>query len=302
MRAAFCKSMLVQANSADTIFLTGDLGYMALEPLREVLGERFLNCGVAEQNMVSVAAGMAKVGLRPWVYSIAPFIYARSFEQIRNDVCFHNLPVKLVGNGGGYGYGVMGPTHHAIEDLGALLSLPSLVSCIPAYASDLPDAVLWVANNNLPTYLRLGKAGSAKSISIPKFQGWRQLVHGHGPVLVVLGPLVDSYIECCLSLPDELRPNLWVVSILPIKDNPPPIDFIAQFKKSNHLIVAEEHVERGGLGWDLHIFMSTLKIEMKRFSHLFARKHQYEFYGSQEYLRRLSGLDNKSLLAIIKSV
>ena len=87
------------------------------------MGERFINAGVAEQNMVSVAAGLAKAGLRPWVYSIAPFLYARAFEQIRNDVCLHGMPVILVGNGGGYGYGVMGSTHHAIEDYGVLLSL-----------------------------------------------------------------------------------------------------------------------------------------------------------------------------------
>ena len=84
------------------------MGYQALEPLRESLGERFINAGVAEQNMVSVAAGLAKTGLQPWVYSIAPFVYARPFEQIRNDVCLHDLPVRLVGNGGGYAYGVMG--------------------------------------------------------------------------------------------------------------------------------------------------------------------------------------------------
>ena len=87
------------------------------------MGSRFINAGVSEQNMVSVAAGLARSGLRPWTYSIAPFLYARPFEQIRNDVCFHHLPVILVGNGGGYGYGVMGSSHHALEDYGCLLTL-----------------------------------------------------------------------------------------------------------------------------------------------------------------------------------
>ena len=119
------------------VFLTGDLGFKALEPLRERLGARFINAGVAEQNMVSVAAGLARSGLRPWVYSIAPFVYARPFEQIRNDVCLHRLPVVLVGNGGGYGYGVMGATHHALEDYGALLCLPHLRAYVPAFDEDL---------------------------------------------------------------------------------------------------------------------------------------------------------------------
>src|SRR6476646_2241587 len=103
MRDAFCRGLLEAVPDPRFVFLTGDLGYKALEPLRDALGKRFINAGVAEQNMVSVAAGLAQQGFVPWVYSIAPFVYARPFEQIRNDVCLHNLPVVLVGNGGGYG-------------------------------------------------------------------------------------------------------------------------------------------------------------------------------------------------------
>ena len=97
MRNAFCQALVEAASRPDFVFLTGDLGYKALEPLREAMGPRFINAGVAEQNMVSVAAGLARSGLRPWVYSIAPFVYARPFEQIRNDVCLH----KLAGRAGG---------------------------------------------------------------------------------------------------------------------------------------------------------------------------------------------------------
>ena len=104
-------------------FITGDLGFMALEPVRDKLGKWFINGGISEQNIVSVAAGMSKMGVQTWAYSIAPFIYARPFEQIRNDVCLNKLPVKLVGNGGGYAYGSMGSSHHAIEDYGVMLTL-----------------------------------------------------------------------------------------------------------------------------------------------------------------------------------
>ena len=121
MRVQFCDAMVARAVDERILFLTGDLGFMALEPLQSAMGSRFINAGVAEQNMISVAAGLAKQQFEVWAYSIAPFCYARPFEQIRNDIAFHALPVKLVGNGGGYGYGVMGPTHHAIEDYGVLL-------------------------------------------------------------------------------------------------------------------------------------------------------------------------------------
>ena len=104
MRIQLSDGLIKLANkNNEMIFLTGDLGFMALEKLRDKLKEKFINAGIAEQNMIGVAAGMASEGLIPWVYSIAPFCYARPFEQIRNDVSFHNLPVKLLGNGGGYG-------------------------------------------------------------------------------------------------------------------------------------------------------------------------------------------------------
>ena len=92
----------------DIVFITGDLGYGALENLAAKMGDRFINAGVAEQNMIGIAAGMASQGYRVICYSIAPFVVYRCLEQIRNDVCFHNLPVFVVGNGGGYGYGIHG--------------------------------------------------------------------------------------------------------------------------------------------------------------------------------------------------
>jgi transketolase len=127
---------------------TGDLGFMALEPLRDVMGNRFINAGVAEQNMVSVVAGISSDGIQSWVYSIAPFVYSRPLEQIRNDVCMHAFDVKLIGNGGGYGYGSMGSTHHALEDYGILLSLQNMRAFVPAFAEDIQlcySATSWIA-------------------------------------------------------------------------------------------------------------------------------------------------------------
>ena len=160
------------------IFLTGDLGFMALEPLQRAMGDRFINAGVAEQNMMSVAAGLAREGFEVWAYSIAPFCYARPFEQIRNDIAFHKLPVKLVGNGGGYGYGVMGPTHHAIEDYGVLLCLPNMSVFVPVFDEDLGAVVARVGDSNRTTYLRLGRGERPKGYSVPPYAPWRQLTHG----------------------------------------------------------------------------------------------------------------------------
>lgn len=148
-------------------FLTGDLGFMALEPLRGVMGDRFINAGVAEQNMLSVAAAMAKQDLEVWVYSIAPFCYARPFEQIRNDICFHKLPVNIIGNGGGYGYGVMGPTHHAIEDYGVLLTLPNMTVFAPVFDEDVDVVISRAGDSSSATYVRLGRGAPPRGTLFP---------------------------------------------------------------------------------------------------------------------------------------
>jgi transketolase-like protein len=124
MRNVFCSTLVRFAAHPDFVFLTGDLGFQALEPLREQMGGRFIYAGVAEQNMVSVAAGLGKSGLRPSVYSIAPFLYARVFEQIRNDVCLHGIPVVLVGNGGNHRLRLVDSVKHAASNPRRACSLP----------------------------------------------------------------------------------------------------------------------------------------------------------------------------------
>src|SRR5204863_5190911 len=118
-------------------------------------GARFLNAGVAEQSMMGIAAGVALTGRRPWVYSIAPFATYRCLEQIRNDVCLHALPVRIVGNGGGFTYGIMGSTHHALEDLAVLKVLPNMQLFFPCAGDQVEAAVRAMADLAGPAYLRL---------------------------------------------------------------------------------------------------------------------------------------------------
>ena len=140
MRNAFASKMIQLGEDENNIFLTGDLGFMALEGVSKSFGKRFINCGVSEQNMIGVAAGFAKSGYSVYAYSIAPFIYARPFEQIRNDIALPNVSVCLIGNGGGYAYGYMGPTHHALEDISAMNSL-GLDVFVPAFDHDIDSII-----------------------------------------------------------------------------------------------------------------------------------------------------------------
>lgn len=300
MRKQLCDALVARAANPDMVFLTGDLGFMALEPLQAALGERFINAGVAEQNMVSVAAGLAKQGLDTWVYSIAPFCYARPFEQIRNDIAFHNLPVKLIGNGGGYGYGVMGPTHHAIEDYGVLLALPNISVMVPVFDEDVTTVIQRAGDARHPVYLRLGRGEPPPGYAVPAYAPWRQLTFGDGPVVIAIGPLAGTYLAACESLPSERRPQLWALAELPLDNHPLPAALWQQIRNARALCVAEEHVRRGGFGAELTLHLAEQGIALRQFHHLYARAHHYERYGSQGFLRRLSGLDADSLLAWVK--
>jgi len=299
MRNQFCEALVHRSKNENMIFLTGDLGFMALEPLQQSLKERFINAGVAEQNMVSVSAAMARDGWEPWVYSIAPFCYARPFEQIRNDISFHNLPVKLVGNGGGYGYGVMGPTHHAIEDYGIMLTLPNMKALVPAFDEDVYSIIDIAGEMNNPVYLRLGKGEIPAGYIVPEYKSWRQLSSGGGGVIIGAGPIVGTYIESFQNIPEANRPNLWVVTELPIEKNPMPDKLIKQLALGKGLFVVEEHVKRGGLGSELALIILEKKIPVGSFHHLFARAHHFERYGSQKFLRQQSQIDIKSLLELL---
>lgn len=300
MRKQLCDALVTRAAKPDMVFLTGDLGFMALEPLQEALVARFINAGVAEQNMVSVAAGLARQGFEVWVYSIAPFCYARPFEQIRNDIAFHNLPVKLIGNGGGYGYGVMGPTHHAIEDYGVLLTLPNISVYIPVFDEDMDAVIARAGVSSRPAYIRMGRGEPPKGYTVPVYAPWRQLICGEGPVVIAVGPLAGTYIGAFEHLPVESRPNFWVVTELPIEQNPLPAELLFQITEASSLCVAEEHVRHGGFGSDLLLHLAEKNIAVRSFRHLYARAHHFERYGSQNFLRRQSALDVDSMLAILE--
>jgi len=302
MRLKLCESLVARAARPDMVFLTGDLGFMALEPLRQALGERFVNAGIGEQNMVTVAAALAKNGHEPWVYSIAPFCYARPFEQIRNDVCMHGLPVRILGNGGGYGYGIMGQTHYALEDYGILATLPGLRIFVPVFGADVAACVSATGTWAGPSYIRLGRDELPKGEAPPPYAAWRQLLSGSGPVVAVVGPLAGGAWGALADLDPAIRPNLWCVAEMPVALSPPPDAFLQQLRSNRRLVVAEEHVATGGLASQLGLWMLENAVSLDGFRHLCARNTFPEGYGSQQYLRRIAGIDPESLRACLSTL
>lgn len=278
------------------VFITGDLGYNALENLQAKLGKRFINAGVAEQNMVGVAAGFAHKGYKVFCYSIAPFIVYRCLEQFRNDVCFNNLPVFLVGNGGGYGYGIMGSSHHTIEDLACLSGQQNANVWVPAFADEVDHVVKQIARDARPAYLRLGagKTTPENSTTTGSFKIIHQPEHADITVFA-LGPIANNVLSA-LSLSEELASKVNVVTALhfPLKINE---DLSELIKKAPAILVAEEHISTGGLAQQLSVQLLEKGIFPRAFKSLKAEGYPNARYGSQSYHQKISGLDPDSILS-----
>lgn len=283
------------------IFITGDLGYNALENLQAKMGKRFINAGVAEQNMVGVAAGFAHKGYKVFCYSIAPFIVYRCLEQFRNDVCFNNLPVFLVGNGGGYGYGIMGSSHHTIEDLACLSGQQNAQMWVPAFADEVGPVVQQIAADARPAYLRLGagKTTPANSYATGSFKVLHQPANAEITVFA-LGPVANNVLSA-LGLSPEIAEKVNVISALHF-----PLhltdDLLTLVKKAPALLVAEEHISTGGLAQQLSVQLLEKGVFPTVFKSLKAEGYPNGRYGSQAYHQKLSGLDPDSILSSISQL
>lgn len=244
MRVEFNQAVVKEsANNANLLFLTGDLGFMAFEDLRQSIGDRFLNMGVSEQNMISVAASLAHDGFIPFVYSIAPFVVARPFEQIRNEVGLHKMPVKIVANGGGFGYGIMGSTHHCPDDIALMRSVQNMKLFIPTFLDDVEEAVALMVADKSPNYLRLNSSVKREE-GITPFAHYRNIRKGSSAVIIGAGPVMNGLIA--LNDANNLQLEIWLVDQLPLIEMPK--ELVIKIRETGKLIIAEEHYEAGGLG------------------------------------------------------
>jgi len=280
------------------IFITGDLGYAALESLQAKLGKRFINAGVAEQNMVGVAAGFAHKGYKVFCYSIAPFIVYRCLEQFRNDVCFHNLPVFIVGNGGGYGYGIMGSTHHTLEDLACLSGLQNANVWVPGFADEVEPVIRQIVADGKPAYLRLGFGKNTPENSYTS--GSFKVIHEvDSPEITIfaLGPIANNVITA-LDQSAELGEKVNVISALhfPLELTDEIIQLV---EKAPAILVAEEHVSTGGLAQQLSVQLLERGVKINSFKSLKAEGYPNRKYGSQAYHQKISELDPVSIAAHI---
>lgn len=291
MRVEFANAMINNFSACpDQVFITGDLGYKALENVRLTFADRFINGGIAEQNMITMAAALAYDGFLPWIYSISPFVTHRPYEQIRNDVCHHNLPVKIVGNGGGYGYGIMGATHHNLEDIGIMRVLPNMKVYVPFNKTDVGQCVKIMLSDRSPNYLRLNLAAELKS-EVPEFAPWRKIKSGTKAIVIGTGPVVANLFELEEEILKELE--IWLVSVFPIPKM--PAQLLESIREKKNVISMEEHNSQCGLHETLAAELLSTDCGAISYHGLSANGYISGKYGSQKWHQAENDLGGEGL-------
>jgi transketolase len=247
MRTAFANALIRAAQDDKRIvLLTGDHGYSLFDEFRRACPAQYLNAGVAEQNMVGVAAGLAKGGLRPLVYGLSSFVPIRVLEQIKLDVCYEELPVIFIGDGAGVVYSTLGSSHQSTEDVAVLRALPHMSILSPADAAEMTACMKLALSTTGPVYLRMGKADlGAVHPSVPEIQ-WGDLCRlrsGQGPLAwIATGSMVKPALEAARHWPES---SVWSAPSL----KPLHADVVAEICRQHQaIIVLEEHSIHGGLG------------------------------------------------------
>lgn len=296
MRTAFVNCLVEQARQDDRIFvMTPDMGYSVLEKFRDEFPERFLNVGIAEQNAVGVAAGLALSGKVVYVYSIIPFVTMRCFEQVRLDVAYMRTNVRLVGVGAGYSYGPAGATHHAIEDIAIMRALPNMTVCCPGDPLEVRELVSHSFSYDGPMYFRLGKNGEptihrdGTRISIGQAV---PVTQGDDLLLITTSNMLEHGKQWVDDLAREgTRATLLSMPTIKPLDTGAVTPFI---EKGTPIVTLEEHSIIGGLGSAIAelIAESGKAIAFKRIGIPDRYAH---IVGSQQFLRETYGLLNRDL-------
>ena len=291
MRNKFIEELVVAARHNPKIALVvGDLGYSVIEPFADEFPERFINVGVAEQNMMGMAAGMASEGYHVVAYSIANFPTFRCAEQIRNDVAYHNLPVTVVAVGGGLAYGALGYSHHAVQDYALMRAMPNMLIAAPGDPIEVSAIMQYLVANPGPSYLRLGKAGEPnfhKKLTELEPGQWIKVRGGSDrQALLTTGAGLGIAMEWVKSHEYAHR-SAYSIPIWSMKDK---IKQIETLRKFVDVITIEDHLQDGGFGsWLLEAksMDDSLKCRLKIKA---LNPDVCGTVGSQATLNRLGGL------------
>lgn len=301
MRMAFIDTLTKLARKDKNIYLlSADMGFSVFEDFQQEFPDRFMNMGVAEANMASVAAGLALSGKTVYIYSFAPFVSMRCFEQIRIDICYHNANVKIVGLGGGLTYALEGPTHHSIEDIAIMRALPNMTVICPGDPVEVKLAIEASSYQKGPMYIRIGKKGEAViHPKDPDFKIGKGIIvqDGHDLTIISTGNMLDSVVSVSKLL-EYAGISARVISMHTVK----PIDkqlIIKSASDTGIILTVEEHSLIGGLG----SAVADILAEEDNLNYFFRRIALSDMFvndiGSQDYLRRINFLSIEGIFNFI---
>ncbi len=281
-------------------FLTGDLGFNVVEKLQETFPKRFINVGVAEQNMIGIAAGLAMSGKKVYAYSIIPFITMRCFEQIRDDLCFHNADVTLLGAGSGFSYGILSSTHFALEDVAILRTLPNLTILSPSDEVEAMLSMKALRNHKGPVYVRIGKKKEPIVYTEPfsfKLGKMVEVNQGSELAIIATGSMVAESVKVVEDLQQyHINPALFDIHTIKPLDEKGILDIANTY---SYIVTVEEHGLAGGLGSAVVELLADAgkQVPVLRIG---VQNEYIKEVGTQEYLRSQLGLDAKAITQKIR--
>jgi transketolase len=301
MRNAFAQEITaLAAQDERVVLLSGDIGNKLFDDYKKKAPARFFNCGVAEANMVSVAAGMAMCGLRPVTYTINSFMTTRCFEQIRVDVCYHDMPVVIVGVGAGLSYASLGSTHHSCEDIAIMRALPRLTVMCPGDPLEVRLALRAALAHPGPVYIRIGKKGEvAVHQTAPDFKIGRGIVVREGKDLCLLS--AGTTLPAALAAAEELGKaglSARVVSFHTVK----PLDekmLSESFSRFRVVATVEEHTLLGGLGGAVAEWLADRPAQAAKLCRVGTPDAFFCEVGDEEFARERVGLTGPHLAQTI---
>ena len=298
MRNAFADELTkLGIENEKVVMLSGDIGNKLFDKFRAACPDRFINCGVAEQNMTGVAAGLGMSGMRPFTYTITPFVTTRCLEQIRTDVCYHEAPVVIVAVGAGLAYAGLGPTHHACEDISFLRSLPNMIVCAPGDSWEVRGAMRAAVSQNMPVYIRLGKKGEPliHKGPIENFAFGKSITieNGNDVALLSTGNMLPEAVHAAKLL-EEKNISAKVVSFHTIK----PLDedcLRESFANFKAVVTIEEHSLIGGFGSAVAEWCVDNRVDARKLIRFGTPDKFFKKSGEQEFAREELGLTSHDI-------
>jgi len=295
MRGEFFKMVQEEMRKNNDLFLLmGDTGYNLLEPIFEEFPERTLNVGVAEQNLIGIAAGLVNTGFKPICYGITNFLVHRCFEQIRNDLCLHNYPVILVGTSTGLDNGALWATHYVVDDIGSLKALPNINIYSPSSVESIEKIFREALSNNSPSFIRITKSSLAENKQIADIN--RFIIKNDQSSTIVLshGRMINNAIQA-----NNLYPNFSVFAVDKIKPLPEQ-QLLSILQNYSKIVVIEDNFN-SGLFNSICQFLAEKNLRVKTFS-ISVNENFGNETGSTKYLDKKFGLTVEQISQFMKNI